>query len=170
MIRQLVHHADPVLHLPAAPFDFSSPVVDPKQLANDLDETMKAAGGIGLAAPQVGLPTCVLAIADFPRAIVMFNPRIETLSSEKERMEEGCLSYPGARVTLERASRVSVMYEDESGTTQVKHLERMQARVFLHEYDHLIGKTMMDHLSSIKRERAMKQVKSTLRLRRALKQ
>jgi len=125
---------------------------------DELLGTMLEANGIGIAAPQVFDPRAIMIIASRPnprypdapdmQPLVMLNPVITQTSDIKVWEWEGCLSVPGLRGRIERSYSVDVAYVDRSGKTQLIQLEGFIARIFLHEYDHLIGKTWLDHITS----------------------
>ena len=119
---------------------------------------MLEAQGIGIAAPQVFDPRSIMIIASRPnprypdapdmRPLVLVNPVIITSSEYKVWEWEGCLSVPGLRGRIERSDSVDVAYLDTDGKAQNIKLEGFVARIFLHEFDHLIGKTWLDHITS----------------------
>ncbi len=125
---------------------------------DELLATMLEAQGIGIAAPQVFDPRSIMIIASRPnprypdapdmRPLVLVNPVIITSSEYKVWEWEGCLSVPGLRGRIERSDSVDVAYLDTDGKTQNIKLEGFVARIFLHEFDHLIGKTWLDHITS----------------------
>lgn len=124
---------------------------------DDLLATMLEANGIGIAAPQVFDPRAIMIIASRPnprypdapdmQPLVMINPMIQQMSDNKVWEWEGCLSVPGLRGRIERSDSVAVVYLDTEGKEQSIKLEGFVARIFLHEFDHLIGKTWLDHIS-----------------------
>jgi peptide deformylase len=124
---------------------------------DELLATMLEANGIGIAAPQVFDPRAIMIIASRPNPrypdapdmspLVMLNPVIKQSSENQVWEWEGCLSVPGLRGRIERPNWVSVAYLDRDGTTQQIKLEGFVARIFLHEFDHLIGKTWLDHIT-----------------------
>ncbi|MBU3003940.1 peptide deformylase [Paraglaciecola arctica] len=124
----------------------------------ELLETMLEANGIGIAAPQVFDPRAIMIIASranvrYPDApemqpLVMINPCIKRISDNQVWEWEGCLSVPGLRGRIERPNSVEVTYLNTSGDVQTIQLEGFVARIFLHEFDHLIGKTWLDHITS----------------------
>jgi peptide deformylase len=133
-----------------------------RQLIADMFETMYHADGVGLAAPQIGLPIRLLAIdADslkkthpeckgFKR--VMINPEIIETSGDTIALEEGCLSFPGIHEKVERATKIRVRYMDEQFAVQEETLEDFAARVVQHECEHLEGKMLIDHISPIRKQ------------------
>lgn len=127
---------------------FADPLdVSNKQLAKDMIYTLSQCGGIGLAAPQVGVNINLIILKVGTVHLterVMFNPVI--LSSEGTKwMEEGCLSLPGKTVNLKRAKRIKVKYQDIDGNEIVEKFTNLPARVVLHEIDHLRGILMTDY-------------------------
>ncbi len=134
-----------------------------RKLARDMVETMHAAPGVGLAAPQVGL-TVRLAVVDLtvgkePEELrVLVNP--EVLEPEgKEVEEEGCLSIPGLLDKVERPARVRVRAQDVDGTPFELVAEGWLARAVCHEVDHLDGVLFTDRLRGLRRERAKRQLR-----------
>jgi peptide deformylase len=125
---------------------------------DELLTTMLEAQGIGIAAPQVFDSRAIMIIASRPNArypeapvmqpMVLVNPVIKQSSETKVWEWEGCLSVPGLRGRIERPDSVDVAYLDREGKAQNIKLEGFVARIFLHEFDHLIGKTWLDHISS----------------------
>lgn len=137
-------------------FDFNNPIQDPIELSRDLADTMIANKGLGLAAPQIGLNTRVLTISSNP-VIVMFNPIIVHMSEKTVTLEEGCLSFPGVIVPIERAEDIRVRYRQPNGETVTEKFSGMTARTIQHENDHLNGilfysRTSLYHRQKIKRK------------------
>ena len=122
----------------------ASPVLDPaapemRRLVSDMAETLRDAGGIGLAAPQVHQALRLFLWRDGPALRVLFNPEIEALGTEMEAGWEGCLSIPGLRGRVERAARVAWRGLDENGQPVEGEAQGLAARVLQHENDHLNG-------------------------------
>ena len=112
-----------------------------------MKKKMVELNGIGLAAPQVGVDLRIMVIRLGTGQIQeLINPRISWTSEERVKMQEGCLSIPGKSAWIERPSRVRVKFETISGEYKYWCLHKMDARVFLHEYDHLEGILMTDRL------------------------
>nr|WP_067665561.1 peptide deformylase [Ferrimonas marina] len=144
----LRQHADPVTEF------------DPAlaQLLQQMQATMEQAGGVGIAAPQVGVGRQALIIASKPNArypdaplmapMALINPQIEATGGDEVGAWEGCLSVPGLRGFVHRPDEVQVRYQDIDGQWQRTTLTGFPARILLHEYDHLIGKTFLDRVSS----------------------
>jgi peptide deformylase len=137
-----------------------------KKLISDMIETLHSAGGIGLAAPQVGVLKRII-IADIPGGenIILINPEIIKLEGEIEG-EEGCLSLPGIVGEVVRAERVFVHGEDVDGIPKEIKAEGLFARVLQHEVDHLDGILFIDRMDTIKRKALLRELKQ---LRKAMK-
>jgi len=122
----------------------ADPVADPtsaemRRLAADMAETMIDANGLGLAAPQVHVPLRLFVMRDGPRVFALFNPEIMPLSEEREAGWEGCLSIPGLRGEVARATRIAWRGVDAEGHAVSGEADGMAARVMQHEFDHLEG-------------------------------
>ena len=161
MIYPIVKYGQEVLERPAAPvthFDGSL-----EKLVADMIETMYAANGVGLAAPQIGisLKLCVIDVScgkDPNAKLVLVNPEI--IAAEGEQVEEeGCLSLPDFRAKTPRPSRATVRAQDVSGTEFTLSGEGLLARAFCHEAEHLGGKLFISHLSRLKRDSIKRQVR-----------
>jgi peptide deformylase len=127
---------------------------DVRRLVDDMFETMRAAQGIGLAAPQVGRIERVAVVDVDNDPIVLINPEI-IAESGRERAEEGCLSIPDIYGDVDRAARVTVRAIDLEGNTFEREASDLLARAFQHEIDHLHGKLFIDYLSFLKRRGVM---------------
>lgn len=125
---------------------------------DQLLDTMLQASGIGIAAPQVFDSRAVMIIASRPNArypdapqmepLILINPTIVKQSGDKIKDWEGCLSVPALRGKVARPKWVEIEYINRSGQSQTIRFEGFVARIFLHEFDHLIGKTWLDHIDS----------------------
>ena len=140
-----------------------------KQLAHDMLETMYAAPGIGLAAPQVGelrrIVVMDLAKEEEPAdPIVMINPEILSFSEETVVTEEGCLSIPELYYEVERPAEVTVRYTDLDGQTIERDAAERLAICIQHELDHLDGVLYIDYLSRLKRDRVLKKFQKAEKL------
>ena len=144
---------DPVLRKPTKPV---TQVTDElRKLIADMFETMYAAEGIGLAAPQVGR-TERLAVVDVEgQKFALINPSIVSTEGEKEKAEEGCLSIPDIYGDIERPAMVTIKATDENGNEYEATGSELLGRCFQHEIDHLDGKLFIDYLSPLKRRAAM---------------
>jgi peptide deformylase len=162
MIKPIVAFGDPVLKSESDEIEKGYPGL--KKLISDMWETMYEAEGVGLAAPQIG-KSIRLFVADgspfgegddgdpdclgFKR--VMINPVIFESSEETSVMEEGCLSIPGIREEVERPASIKIEYYDENWELKEEHLSGVASRIVQHEFDHLDGIMIPDHITSIKR-------------------
>ena len=144
---------DPVLRKPTkAVADITDEL---RKLIADMFETMYAAEGIGLAAPQVGR-TERLAVVDVEgKKFTLINPEIVTRGSGFEKDEEGCLSIPEIYGDVERPGTVSIRATDENGKQYEASADGLLGRCFQHEIDHLDGKLFIDYLSPLKRRAAL---------------
>jgi len=162
MIRKIIKYGDPILEQRAEPVtEFDTPELH--QLIDDMWETMYAAKGVGLAAPQVGVLKRVSVIdtsvgEDEAKKIVIINPEV-TFREGKQTGEEGCLSIPGFREPVTRANRVLVRTQTVKGETVELPGEELLARAFEHEIDHLNGILFLSHLSALKRDMIRRKIK-----------
>src|SRR3982750_3374545 len=167
MIRPLLRYGASVLHQPAAPVTALTPEIH--RLITDMVETMYAAPGIGLAAPQVGVPLRIFVIdislgRDPSGLIVMVNPEfVERDGMQLE--EEGCLSVPGFEATVVRPLRAVVKGLDREGGPQQLEGTELLARAFQHEMDHLDGTLFVDRLRGIKRDMIVRKINKLTRAR-----
>lgn len=165
MIRPILKFGDPPLHERAA--DVGEFTGDIQQLIDDMIETMYAAPGIGLAAPQVGVSLRIFVIDlslghKAEELMVFINPSF----LEREGMqleEEGCLSLPGFNATVARPSRAVMRAMDRSGQERVVEGAALLARAFQHEMDHLEGMVFPDRLRGIKRDLIVKKIRKLTR-------
>ena len=152
-LLQIRHYPDPVLKKVAAPVtEFDDAL---RQLAHDMAETMYAAPGVGLAAPQVGIRTR-LAVIDCSgrdqeaQLLIMVNPEIIDRQGESCE-EEGCLSVPEYYARVDRSAIVKVRFQDLDAQSRVIEAQGLTAIACQHEIDHLDGILFVDHLSPLKR-------------------
>jgi peptide deformylase len=122
-----------------------------ERLAADMFETMYAAEGVGLAAPQVGLSLRLFVMDCEGLKLVAANPEILSAEGEQEG-EEGCLSVGKIHAPLKRAARVRLRAQDVKGEWFEREAEGLPARCFLHETDHCDGTLFIDHLSPLRRD------------------
>lgn len=167
MVYKIVKYLNnPILEQPAEPVaDFDTPELH--QLVADMFETMYAAHGVGLAAPQVNLGTRLLVIdttggepeeGEVQQQIVLINP--EVIAREgKQTGEEGCLSIPGFREPVTRAKKATVRAQNVQGEWFELAGEDLLARAMLHEIDHLNGILFLNHLSALKRDLIKRKIK-----------
>ncbi len=155
MIRKIVKYGDPVLERVAEPItEFDTPELH--ALIADMWDTMYAAKGLGLAAPQIGLGRRLTVIdtsqgEDESRKFILINPEI--VRKEGSQIgEEGCLSIPGFREQVKRASKVRIRAHNEKGQILEHEGEELLARAMQHEIDHLNGVLFIKHVSTLKRD------------------
>ena len=165
MIYPIVKYGAAVLEQKTAPVtEFDDRL---RQLVADMFESMYAAGGVGLAAPQIGILK-QLAVIDItsgedPAAkLVLANPAILSVEG-KQKQEEGCLSLPGHHAEVVRPQRVSIRAQDATGRSYTRTGEDLLARAFCHEIDHLHGKLFIAHLSVLKRNLTRRKIKKLMR-------
>ncbi|HEY5410898.1 MAG TPA: peptide deformylase [Caulobacteraceae bacterium] len=161
-VRSILTVPDPVLKQVSTPVETVDDAV--RALMDDMLESMYAAPGIGLAAVQVGVPKRVIVMdiapqdeEPAPRHFV--NPEILWASEETAPYEEGCLSVPEIYDEVERSVRVKIRYRTYQGDTVEEDAEGLFAVCIQHEMDHLDGVLFIDHLSRLKRDRAVAKVK-----------
>jgi peptide deformylase len=155
MIYPIVKYGQPVLEQKAEPVkEFNTPELH--KLVEDMFESMYAARGVGLAAPQIGIGKRIAVIdvstgEDPAQKIVLINPEIIQRSGSLTS-EEGCLSLPTFREQVSRPSKVTVRARDAKGAEFELTGEDLLARAFLHETDHLNGTLYINHISPLKRD------------------
>lgn len=156
MKRDIIIHPDPRLKKLCDPV--ADVTGDLRELADDMLETMYAAPGIGLAAPQVGVMSrlivldCVKEEGAEPRPLVMFNPEVTASSEAKSTYEEGCLSIPEQYADVTRPAEVEVSWIDRDGKLRSEGFSGLWATCVQHEIDHLNGKLFIDYLGPMKRQ------------------
>ena len=166
MVYPIVRLFDPVLEREAeAVTEFDTPEL--QKLVDDMFESMYAAKGVGLAAPQIGISRKIAVIdtsvGENPEdKLVLINPKI--LKSEgKQTGEEGCLSIPGFREQVSRAKRTTVRAQNAKGEWFEMSGEDLLARAFQHEIDHLHGKLYIKHISALKRDLIKRKVRKLVK-------
>ena len=165
MIRPILRHGADALHQPARRVvDFDD---DLQTLIDDMIQTMHAAPGIGLAAPQVGVglrvfvadPSAGRSIGDL---VTVVNPRVVEQEGT-QREDEGCLSLPGFTARVTRPARLVVRGYDREGTEITIAGETVLARVLQHELDHLDGRLFVDRMQGLRREQIVRRVRKLQR-------
>jgi len=136
-------------------------------IVGDMIDTMYAAPGVGLAAPQIGIPLRIFVVdvsigRDPNGLIVMINPQF-VVREGMQLEEEGCLSLPGFEATVVRPTKAVVKGLDRDGTEHQREGTGLLARAFQHEMDHLDGKLFIDHLRGIKRDVIVRKIKKLTR-------
>ncbi len=166
MVYPIVKYGDPVLETEAQEVtEFDTPELH--QFIDDMFESMYAAKGVGLAAPQIGISKkiAVIDVSNGERSedrLVLINPRI-VRTEGKQIGEEGCLSIPGFREQVRRGHRVTVRARNVKGEEFEITGEDLLARAFLHETDHLHGKLYITHVSALKRDLIKRKIKKMAR-------
>ncbi len=165
MIRPILKFGEPPLHVRAAEVGELTPEL--QKLIGDMIDTMYAAPGIGLAAPQIGVSLRIfvidLSLGHNPTDLMVFiNPEFVELEG-MQLEEEGCLSVPGFNATVARPMRAVVRGLDRSGTMRTVEGTDLLARAFQHEMDHLDGKLFLDRIRGIKRELIVKKIRRMTR-------
>jgi peptide deformylase len=165
MIYPIVYYGDPVLERPSEPVtEFNDEL---KKLVDDMFESMYAAHGVGLAAPQIGIPKRVAVIdvtfKEDPNAkLVLINPEIIGREG-RQAGKEGCLSLPDFHENVTRANIVTVRAQDVEGKWFEKTGDDLLARALLHETDHLNGRLFISHVSALKRDLIKRKIKKLVR-------
>jgi len=165
MIYPIVKYGNPVLEKPAEPVAvFDSNL---KKLVEDMFESMYAAHGVGLAAPQIGISKRLAVIdvtfkEDPDAKLVIANPEI-VRAEGRHTQNEGCLSIPEFREPVSRARKVTIRAQDVNGKWFEKTGEDLLARAFLHETDHLNGKLYISHISGLKRDFMKRKIRKLMR-------
>jgi peptide deformylase len=168
MIRTILTYPNPELKKKSAPVPVISDAV--RELVRDMSESMYAAPGVGLAAPQIGVHQRVIIIDisaknEPPDLIVAINPTIVHAEGEAYE-EEGCLSVPDYAANVRRYSRVIVKALDLEGAERTWKAEDLLAIAFQHEIDHLDGILIVDHLSTLKRELFQRKARKAAEVKR----
>ena len=165
MIYPIVKYGNPVLEKSAAPvtqFD-----EDLQKLVDDMFESMYAAHGVGLAAPQIGISKRLAVIdttfkEDPDAKLVLANPEI-IHTEGRHTQNEGCLSIPDFRESVTRPRKVTIRAQDVKGNFFEKTGEELLARAFLHETDHLNGKLYISHISALKRDLMKRKIRKLMK-------
>jgi len=162
----LIKSPHPFLEKQVKAFDFDN--LDAETIAREMTQIMLEEGGIGLSANQVGLDAQIFVIKPYlledktPFAVI--NPVIEKVSEETDIMPEGCLSHPNLFLKVKRPTRLVAKYLDINAKECTIELYDIDARCFLHEYDHLQGIEFTDRVSRLKLDMARKKQKKTKRI------
>lgn len=166
MIYPIVKYGDPVLETPAETVtEFDTPELN--KLLDDMFESMYAAKGVGLAAPQIGISRRIAVIdtsagQDPSKRLVLINPEVVHREGGKVE-EEGCLSIPGFREPVKRASSATVRAQNAKGEQFEMTGEDLLARAFQHETDHLNGRLYINHISALKRDLIRRKIRKLVK-------
>ena len=165
MIYPIVKYGDPVLEKPSATVtNFDDEL---RQLVDDMFESMYAAHGVGLAAPQIGIGKRIAVIdvtfkEDPDAKVVLVNPEIIHVDG-RITSNEGCLSIPEFREKVTRARSVTARAQNAKGETFEVTGEELLARALLHETDHLNGKLYISHISALKRDMMKRKIRKMVK-------
>ena len=160
-LLKIVHYPEPVLLTVGKPVELFDEKLE--KLVEDMFETMYEAGGVGLAAPQIGESQRLFVMdcsggEDESRKFAIINPEI--IAQEGEQFgDEGCLSFPGLYQKIKRDVRTVVRFQNIKGETQELDVTDLEARCVLHETDHCDGIVFLDRMSALKREFAKRKIK-----------
>jgi len=166
MTHPITLYGEPVLEKPAETItNFDTPEL--QTLVDDMFESMYAAKGVGLAAPQIGISKRIavvdLSVAEDPsQKIVLINPEI-IHKEGTQAGEEGCLSLPGFREQVRRPKKVTVRAQNVKGEPFEMNGEDLLARAFNHEIDHLNGRLYISHVSALKRDLIRRKVRKLVK-------
>lgn len=162
---QLIQAPDTWLEKIAKPFDFES--LDAEKISQEMIDFMLEKGGLGLAANQIGLDAQIFVMRPYlledKTPFAAINPSVVAVSEDTELSPEGCLSYPGLFLDVKRPKNILAKYFDTTGQECTIELYDLDARCFLHEYDHLQGVTFTDRVSKLKLDRALKKQQKRLK-------
>ena len=163
MIYTLIEPKHPLLHSALPEITADTEPENRKELLDNMVETMKHYGGIGLSANQVGIALRMFVFGDNTHYIPCFNPRIIAYSDKKIPIEEGCLTYPGLFIKIYRPEWVTVTFEDENRELHEETFTELQSRVFQHEYDHMEGIDFRNRAGRMTLDIAQRKVKRAAR-------
>jgi peptide deformylase len=165
MVHPIVKFPDPVLQRPTEPVTIFDKELE--TLIEDMFDSMYEAHGIGLAAPQIGVPKRITVIdLSFKQnpddKIVLVNPEI-IMREGKQSEEEGCLSLPDIREKVTRSAKVKIRAQDAKGNWFEREAEELLARAFQHEIDHLDGILFIFRISALKRDFVLRRIRKLQR-------
>ena len=161
----IYEHPSDFLNKVSTPFDFDNDSIpmykDIERFERDMIGCMKSNNGLGLASNQIGITKRFFAIGHdtfdtFQKSAIIWNPLIKKQSEEKIFDVEGCLSFPGIFVKVERPKQIEIEYETTQGTKETTKLDNMESKCFQHELDHLEGITFNKRISKLRLDMARK--------------
>ena len=155
-VYKLIENTNSIL---SVPIEKCSEDLDRNELKENLIETMQSSFGVGLSANQCGImERAFVMYSDITtkEIISCFNPKIVSYSKDKSLMDEGCLTYPGLWIKVQRAKDITCSYEDENGELQEIALFGLECRIFQHEMDHMEGTNFTKKVSKLRLNRANK--------------
>jgi peptide deformylase len=171
MILPIIKYGSPILREKSFDIEKNDYYI---AMAQNMIQSLKNAGGIGLAGPQVGLLKNIFIIDTTPMKEegiipvekVIFNPEIVHLGDDEVYFKEGCLSIPGINEDVSRAEKIEVRYRDENFDIREEVLNGLVARIFLHEYDHLQGVLFIDKLSPIRKKLIRSKLREIIKIQK----
>ena len=146
---KLVPETDPVLKRVAEEWDYDNPPMDATVLVEGMFRLMKTSDGVGIAAPQIGVSAKVFVVEIGGIKEEYFNPEIVRFGTDLEKIEEGCLSFPGLLLPVERPTSVTIRFQNRHGTMVEQDYSGRWARCVQHETDHCNGVTMANKVSRL---------------------
>jgi peptide deformylase len=152
----LVEPTDEAMTKAPDPYDFETEGESAPGVASVLFNRMTQLGGVGLSANQVGLNMRLFVMGLGETKIAVFNPIIIKYSKTEELFNEGCLSYPGIMLSINRPTKITATYQDETGKFIEQEFNGLTARIFQHEYDHMNGTDFTHRVSKFKLDFAKK--------------
>lgn len=164
MELKLVNETDDVLSKVAEPYDFANWIIEPnlEELVKVMSKVMFTKGGIGLAAPQVGISKRLFIMGNEDKLIACVNPEIVSGVGEVQDLE-GCLSFPGLWLHVKRYEKIVARYQNIKGEVKEEEFDGLMARVYQHELDHLNGICFVKHVGKLSLQLAEKRRKKNLR-------
>lgn len=160
--RNIFVFGEPVLKEKSRPVEkIDSGIV---KILKEMQKIMINANGVGISAPQIGIPLRLVVIDVGDGPIYMVNPEIVWYSEEKVDFEEGCLSFPGVTVNISRPERVRAAYLDERGRKNLIEADGLLARAIQHEIDHLDGILIIDRATPQERVEALQKLQENLKI------
>lgn len=158
---KLITYPNEILDNSMPDFNFDDPIIDPRELEELMVKLMYAENGIGLAAPQCSVNARVFTmytrnLTGVTEPFAVFNPKILAVSDEQIQDYEGCLSFPNLMLPIKRPENVVAEFLDRDKNTCIIRFDGIDARCFLHEYDHLEGVCFTSKVSKLKLDLAIK--------------
>jgi peptide deformylase len=162
---QIINQNEPILHRPSQ--QLTKEQIESKEeiktVASLLISTIYSNSALGASACQIGVDLAMFAMDTGERIRVCINPQIVAAAVNMEMQEEGCLSYPGLRLKIKRPDSVVVRYLDIDGQEVTEQLDGLEARVWLHEYDHTMGICFTDRASKLSIDMAKKRLNKIMK-------
>jgi len=159
--HKLIKETDPILSTPSTAWDWDKDG-EAAELSHAMLKIMFENNGIGLAAPQIGISKRILVMGNPTLSFVCVNPEIISADG-LSTAQEGCLSFPGLWLNVNRQESITVQYQDVIGRSHQREFKGLQARVFQHELDHLNGISFTSHVGKLSLELASRRRKKLLK-------